>query len=63
MSDPPALAATGIHWETIERSLQAALGLAQHFGTTYSRATHQGVNENTLVEVMRQLSSTPPVSD
>jgi site-specific DNA recombinase len=36
-----ALAATEVHWETIERNLQAALGLAQHFGTAYARANEQ----------------------
>ena len=36
-----ALAETEIHWETIVRNLEAALGLAQHFGTAYSRAKDQ----------------------
>jgi site-specific DNA recombinase len=36
-----ALAATEVHWETIERNLRAAIGLAQHFGTAYARADKQ----------------------
>jgi DNA invertase Pin-like site-specific DNA recombinase len=36
-----ALAATEVRWETIERNLQAALGLAGHLGTAYQRAGKQ----------------------
>ena len=36
-----SLAATEVHWETIERNLHAALGLAKHFGTAYARANKQ----------------------